>query len=101
MRERKNSYGDFWVVALHVLALPVTLFLAVMKLVRTFRGYRLVSRSSLDCPHCGFSNPMNVLASCEECGTTEFGSRLYCTSCRAASRGFDCGGCRATIKVFP
>ncbi len=101
MRERKDSFGGFWVLWLHVLALPVTFVLGAAKLVRTLRGYQLASRSSLDCPHCGYSNPMNVLASCEGCGVTEFGSRLFCTSCRAFGRGFDCGKCRATIKVFP
>jgi len=100
MSERKSG-PDLSVLFLQVLSLPVTLVLGAIRLLRTLRGYRLVSEGRMECPHCGFSNPMNVLATCPECGATEFGSRLYCTGCRIVNPSFDCGRCRATIRVFP
>lgn len=100
MTERKAGPG-FSIFVLQLLALPVTLVLGARKLFRILRGYRLASQGDIECPHCGFSNAVNVLATCPECGSTEFGSRLYCTSCRTVSEGFDCGRCLATIRVFP
>lgn len=63
-------------------------------------GLAIARRGSIACPHCSFVNPLNVLSTCQRCGVTEFGSRLYCSSCRQVTRWFDCARCRATIKVF-
>ena len=54
----------------------------------------------VNCPHCGFRNPLDVLASCRRCGTTEFGSRLFCTTCKQLTKAFACDRCTATIKVL-
>lgn len=85
---------------LYIFAAPIYLVLAIGQWRRVARGLAIVRRGSIDCPHCRFVNPLNVLSTCHRCGVTEFGSRLYCSNCRQVTRWFDCARCHATIKVF-
>ena len=85
---------------LYIFAAPVYLIRAAIKWRRMAAGLAIARRGSIACPHCRFVNPLNVLSTCHRCGVTEFGSRLYCSSCRQVTRWFDCARCHATIKVF-
>ncbi len=85
---------------LYVFASPIYLVKAIAHWRQIARGLATVRRGEISCPHCSHINPLSVLSTCRRCGVTEFGSRLYCTSCRQVARWFDCARCQATIKVF-
>lgn len=88
------------VALLYVLALPIY----AAKWLRRAADWRLRSsalkQGFVYCPHCGFRNPVDILALCRRCGTSEFGSRLYCTNCRQVTRAFPCDRCTATVRVL-
>ncbi|HEV7764011.1 MAG TPA: hypothetical protein VGQ76_03315 [Thermoanaerobaculia bacterium] len=88
------------VAFLHVLALPIY----AAKWLRRTMDSRLrtsaLRQGFVDCPHCGFRNALDILALCRRCGTAEFGSRLYCTTCKQVTTAFPCNRCTATIKVL-
>ena len=85
---------------LYVLASPVYLIVHARKTVKLIRGAALMRKGYLDCPHCGETNALDLLATCPKCRTTEYGNRLRCTACGEQSRGFDCDACGVTIKVL-
>lgn len=85
---------------LYVLASPVYLIVLARKAVKLTRGAALMRKGYLDCPHCGETNALDLLATCPKCRTTEYGNRLRCTACGEQSRGFDCDACGVTIKVL-
>jgi len=86
---------------LYVLAAPVYAVKWTLRMVKILRAFRTIRVGWIDCPHgCGARNPLNILATCRRCGTTEFGSRLYCTNCRQITRAFACDSCSATIRVL-
>jgi hypothetical protein len=85
---------------LYMLAFPIY---AARWLRRTVRGIVHLSelrKGFVDCPHCGFRNPLDILALCRRCGSAEFGSRLYCTTCKQVTKAFPCDGCTAGIRVL-
>ena len=90
------------VTILYALAAPIYAVKWLLRFVKVLRGFRAVSTGWLDCPHCGTRNPLNILATCRRCGTTDFGSRLFCSNCRQIARAFPCDSpsCTATIRVL-
>lgn len=89
----------FWGVA-YVLASPIYLVKWLFSARKMLRRFDTVRSGSLPCPHCKRKNSLNTLASCRRCGTTEFGSRLYCSNCHQVVRAFQCDFCTATIRVL-
>ena len=85
---------------LHVLASPIYLARWLSRAQAVLPRVKALATGGLRCPHCGFENPLDVLATCGSCGRAEFGSRLYCTLCGEVSTAFACDGCTATIVVF-
>jgi hypothetical protein len=86
--------------ALYVLASPVYLIRWILNTRKMLVRFRAVRCGILRCPHCGNVNSLNVLATCKRCGTTEFGSRLHCSTCKQTLKTFACDFCTATIKVL-
>jgi predicted nucleic-acid-binding Zn-ribbon protein len=85
---------------LYVLASPVYLVVFIRKAMKFSKGAALMRNGYIDCPHCGVTNALDLLATCPKCRTTEYGNRLCCTACGEQSRGFDCDACGVTIKVL-
>jgi hypothetical protein len=85
---------------LYVLASPVYLVVFVRKVMKFSNGAALMRKGYIDCPHCGETNALDLLATCPRCRTTEYGNRLRCTACGEQSRSFDCDSCSVTIKVL-
>ncbi|HYK02262.1 MAG TPA: hypothetical protein VE974_10930 [Thermoanaerobaculia bacterium] len=85
---------------LYLLASPVYVIVFACKVMKLSRGAALMRKGYIDCPHCGATNALDLLATCPKCRATEYGSRLRCTSCGEQSRSFDCDYCSVTIKVL-
>ncbi len=85
---------------LYVFAAPVYLIRWLIGSHKTLQRFQQVREGIIRCPHCRNVNSLNVLATCKRCGTTEFGSRLFCTNCRQTTKAFACEFCTATIKVL-
>jgi ribosomal protein L40E len=87
-------------VTLYVLAAPVYFVRFVFRAVKAVAVTRVLRTGAVSCPHCGASNPIDVLATCRRCGHTEFGSRLYCSNCRQVTPAFPCALCQAMIRLL-
>ncbi|MGH9419732.1 MAG: hypothetical protein ACRD3J_07160, partial [Thermoanaerobaculia bacterium] len=87
-------------VLLHSLAAPVYIARFLFRAIRTLARFRTVRRGLIECPHCHIDNALDLLATCRRCGVTEFGSRLHCSNCGQANRGFACDACGALIRVL-
>lgn len=85
---------------LYVLASPVYLVMFIRKAMKLYTGAKLMRTGYIECPHCGETNALDLLATCPKCRTTEYGNRLRCTACGEQSRSFDCDYCGVTIKVL-
>jgi phage terminase large subunit GpA-like protein len=88
------------VALLYVIASPVYVVVFASKAVKFYRGAALMRKGYIDCPHCGETNALDLLATCPKCRTTEYGNRLRCTACGDQSRSFNCDYCGVTIKVL-
>jgi len=85
---------------LYVLASPIYVIQAVRRAAKAVGRMPALRSGFVNCPHCGFRNPLDILATCRRDGTTEFGSRLYCSTCKQVTKAFACDRCTATIKVL-
>jgi predicted RNA-binding Zn-ribbon protein involved in translation (DUF1610 family) len=85
---------------LYILASPVYLVVLIRRAIKFYRTAALMRSGSITCPHCGTTNPLDILATCPKCHTTEYGNRLRCTGCGEQTRSFDCDACGVTIKVL-
>lgn len=85
---------------LYVLAAPIYALRFGILAIRAIRVAAVLRSGEIVCPHCREKNDLEILAHCRRCGTTEFGSRLYCSACRSLVPGFACDACGVTIKVF-
>jgi uncharacterized paraquat-inducible protein A len=90
----------FALALLYTLAAPVYLVKWLIGTHKALQRFEQARDGILRCRHCGNVNSLNVLATCKRCGTTEFGSRLYCTNCRQTTKAFACEFCSASIKVL-
>lgn len=85
---------------LYVLASPVYLVISIRKAMKFYDGAKRLRAGYIDCPHCGATCALDILATCSKCRTTEYGNRLRCTACGETSRAFDCDYCGVTVKVL-
>lgn len=85
--------------AVYLLALPVYLIRWIVRSAGDLQRFRAMRSGEITCPHCGSVNALDILATCRNCGATEFGSRLYCSHCGEISRAFPCDICSAHISV--
>lgn len=85
---------------LYVLASPVYAVVFIRKAIKFTEGAALMRKGYIDCPHCGATNALDLLATCPKCRATEYGNRLRCSACGEQSRTFDCDYCCVTIKVL-
>jgi len=85
---------------LYVLALPIYAATWLRRTVKSVLHLSELRKGFIDCPHCGVRNPLDILALCRRCGMAEFGSRLYCTTCKQVTTAFPCDRCTAAIKVL-
>ncbi|HEV7486332.1 MAG TPA: hypothetical protein VGQ65_11680 [Thermoanaerobaculia bacterium] len=85
---------------LYVLALPIYAAKWLRRAVESLFNLSELRKGFIDCPHCGFRNPLDILALCRRCGMAEFGSRLYCTTCKQVTKAFPCDRCTAAIRVL-
>lgn len=85
---------------LYLVASPVYAVVLVRKAMTFLHGAALMRKGYIDCPHCGETNALDLLATCPKCRTTEYGNRLRCTACGEQSRAFDCDSCGVTMKVL-
>lgn len=93
--------GPITIATLYVLASPIYLVQWLLRAGKAISRMPALRSGFIECPHCGFRNPLDILATCKRCGTTEFGSRLICTNgCKQLSKAFSCDRCTATIKVL-
>ncbi|MEA2235772.1 MAG: hypothetical protein QOC81_496 [Thermoanaerobaculia bacterium] len=92
--------GRITIAILYVLASPIYLVQWLLRARKAIARMPVLRSGFIDCPHCGFHNPLDILASCRRCGNTEFGSRLLCSVCKQLSKSFACDRCTATIKVL-
>lgn len=92
--------GRVALVLLYVFASPIYFLKWVLGASKLLQRVSALRSGVVDCPHCGFSNNLDALMTCRRCGTTEFGSRLYCSNCKQVSKAFACDRCTATIKVL-
>jgi hypothetical protein len=85
---------------LYVLAAPVYLIRAAFRAARAAFAFRHLHGGAVDCPHCGVTNALDILATCRHCRATEYGSRLYCSNCHDRTPAFPCDACGALIRVL-
>ncbi|HYC90564.1 MAG TPA: hypothetical protein VEO54_15210 [Thermoanaerobaculia bacterium] len=93
-------FGRIALGLLYVCASPIFVVQWLRKALKAIGRMPAVRAGFIVCPHCGVRNALDILAACRRCGTTEFGSRLYCTNCKQLSKVFACDRCTATIKVL-
>lgn len=92
--------GRLSLVLLYLFASPVYLMKWLLNAKKALQRIGALRSGVVTCPHCGGSNNLDALMTCRRCGTTEFGSRLYCSTCKQVSKAFACDRCTATIKVL-
>jgi predicted RNA-binding Zn-ribbon protein involved in translation (DUF1610 family) len=92
--------GPITIAALYVLASPIYLVQWLLRARKAISRIPALRSGFIECPHCGFRNPLDILAACRRDGTVEFGSRLYCSTCKQLTKAFACDRCTATIKVL-
>ena len=92
--------GPICIGLLYVFASPIYFVRWLLGASKALTRMSALRTGVVDCPHCGFANNVDALMTCRRCGTTEFGSRLYCTTCKQVSKAFSCDRCTATIKVL-
>jgi ribosomal protein S27AE len=85
---------------LYVFASPIYVVQWLLRASKALTRMSKLRSGVVTCPHCGFANHVDALMTCRRCGTTEFGSRLYCTTCKQVLKAFACDRCTATIKVL-
>jgi uncharacterized paraquat-inducible protein A len=85
---------------LYLFASPVYVCKWLLTAKKSLQRISALRAGVVACPHCGFSNNLDALMTCRRCGTTEFGSRLYCSNCKQVSKAFACDRCTATIRVL-
>ncbi len=85
---------------LYVLASPIYVVRALLIVLRLWRLRRISMRGYLNCPHCGNTNELDILALCPRCHTMEYGSRLRCSGCGLRSTSFPCDACGVTIRAL-
>jgi len=93
-------FGRVAIGLLYVFASPIYVLRWVLRTRKSIAKMAAIRGGVVTCPHCGFHNNLDALMTCRRCGATEFGSRIYCTSCRQLSKAFACDRCTATIKVL-
>jgi ribosomal protein S27AE len=93
-------FGRVALALLYLFASPVYVMKWLLNAKKSLQRVRALRSGVVPCPHCGFANHLDALMSCRRCGTTEFGSRLYCSNCKQVSKAFACDRCTATIKVL-
>jgi hypothetical protein len=87
-------------VLLYGVASPAYLLRAALAALRLLRLRRISRLGYLDCPHCAAENPIDILATCPRCKTTEYGNRLRCTGCGKRGTAFPCDTCGVTIHCL-
>jgi uncharacterized paraquat-inducible protein A len=92
--------GRLVIGLLYVFASPIYVVQWLLRAAKALTRMSALRSGVVSCPHCGFANNVDALMTCRRCGTTEFGSRLYCTTCKQVSKAFACDRCAATIKVL-
>jgi hypothetical protein len=92
--------GRVAIALLYVFAAPIYFVRWLLGASKALKRMSALRTGVVTCPHCGCSNNVDALMSCRRCGTTEFGSRLYCSTCKQVSKAFACDRCTATIKVL-
>jgi hypothetical protein len=85
---------------LYVLAAPIYVLRAIYRAVRASLALRHLRGGTVECPHCGVANSLDILATCRRCRATEYGSRLYCSNCHDRAPAFPCDACEALIRVI-
>lgn len=95
-----KTFRTVGLALLYVFASPIYLIVFLRKAVKFSEGAALMRKGYIDCPHCGETNALDLLATCPKCRTTEYGNRLRCTACGDRSRSFDCDFCDVTIRVL-
>lgn len=93
-------FGRITIALLYLFAAPIYFIQWLLGASKALKRASVLRTGVVPCPHCGFSNNVDALMTCRRCGTTEFGSRLYCTVCKQVSKAFACDRCTATIKVL-
>lgn len=87
-------------VLLYAIASPVYVLRFCANAIQVFRLWRISRLGYVDCPHCGAENAIDVLSVCPRCKTSEYGSRLRCTSCGLRMSSFPCEACGVTIRCL-
>ena len=94
-----EAMGKLALGGLYVLAAPIFAAKWLLRSQASFSRAAMLRDGFMDCPHCQFRNPLDILAHCRRCGRAEFGSRLYCSGCKQVLTSFPCDRCTATIEV--
>lgn len=97
--ERSLFRWSFWVLV-YLLAAPIYIVKWLLGIHKLLGRFDVVRSGVIPCPHCKRKNSLNTLASCRRCGTTEFGSRLFCSNCHQVVKAFACDFCSATVRVL-
>jgi hypothetical protein len=87
------------VAFLYVLAAPMYLVIALIKVIKSVPAMRAIRSGVVICPHCRAENDLDVKATCPKCRRTEFGNRLRCRGCLNEASSFDCDSCGTTIDL--
>jgi len=91
--------GAIATLALHILALPFVLVVAVTNIRKLVAVNARLRAGVMTCKFCAFENTLNMMTRCS-CGAVEPGSRLRCSFCGTIFEFLPCGGCGATLRVL-
>lgn len=85
---------------LYVFASPIYLIGWIREFRRDLALKRLLDEGWAPCKTCGERNPLVGQETCQRCGFTEMGSRLYCSNCRKrVAWWLNCHSCRNSFTV--
>lgn len=84
---------------MYTLASPVLLIQWVRSVRKQVAAIERIRTGFMECPYCGWQNPLNRMATCARCRASEPSSVLRCSFCKATFKTITCDQCAATLRV--
>lgn len=95
----KHVLRYFALALMYLFAAPVLLCKWLLQMHKELRAIERIRQGAIDCPYCGYENPLNRMATCAKCRATEPSSVLRCSFCKTTFKTITCDQCSATVRV--
>lgn len=85
---------------MYLFAAPVLLVQWIFDVRKQVKTIARIRGDVLECPYCSYAKPLNRMATCAKCRSTEPGSVLRCSFCKTTFKTITCDQCAATLRVL-